>query len=282
MAAESPQVEIGVFDDLEQARRAILALNRAGFDAQQVSILAADPEDAERVAHATRSDTPADAGGRASDFLAWVAGAADVVVPGVGPAISPSTLGPAYTSATAGDGRGAITGVLVGMGLSANEATHCESAVEAGRVLVAVRASDHREAIRAILDSARSAPDPATPVSNAPIHAPPSPAPAPPDVSGASSSAIEPGPLAQPGTAADPAVARERAHHLRPGLQVVASDGVDVGRVKEVGDVDFVVSRGLLHGDTVVPLTAIQEIGQNRAVLNVPIGQVDAQGWSSP
>lgn len=65
---------------------------------------------------------------------------------------------------------------------------------------------------------------------------------------------------------------------VRETMDVIGSDGNDIGRVKEVREHDFLVDRPLQR-DLYIPYSAIQSIHGERIMLNVPAGQVDAMGW---
>lgn len=65
---------------------------------------------------------------------------------------------------------------------------------------------------------------------------------------------------------------------VRETMDVIGSDGNDVGRVKEVRDNDFLVDRAMQR-DIYIPYSAIQSIHGERIMLNIPAGQVDAMGW---
>ena len=68
---------------------------------------------------------------------------------------------------------------------------------------------------------------------------------------------------------------------LRTGMEVIGSDIVDVGRVKEVHADDFLVDRPL-HRDIYVPHTAVRNVTNHRVVLAVPAVEVDRMGWRKP
>lgn len=67
----------------------------------------------------------------------------------------------------------------------------------------------------------------------------------------------------------------------RTGMEVVGSDIVEVGRVKEVRGEDFLVDRPL-HRDVYVPHTVVRNVTSHRVVLAVPAAQVDRMGWHKP
>ena len=69
------------------------------------------------------------------------------------------------------------------------------------------------------------------------------------------------------------------ASQMQQGMQVVGSDMSNVGRVRDILENDFLVDISL-HRDLFVPFSAIQNIDNDRVVLNVPGNQIDDMGWS--
>ena len=64
-------------------------------------------------------------------------------------------------------------------------------------------------------------------------------------------------------------------------MDVVGSDGVIVGQVKELRDTDFLVDRSMQR-DVYVPLSAVQTIDGDRVLLHIPARDVDSQNWPTP
>ena len=65
------------------------------------------------------------------------------------------------------------------------------------------------------------------------------------------------------------------------GMQVVGTDGGNIGTVKEVRDNDFLVNIPM-HRDVYVPYNAIQNVTGNTVALNIPSNQVNNMGWPNP
>jgi hypothetical protein len=143
---------VGVFDAHEPARAAIEALQAAGIDRQAISVLAraqaearalgketGAAEDLERLIH----DHPL------ADLLNWLGRIEAVVVPGFGAVLGTGNLGQdlARPNAT----RGAVTGVLVGLGIPVDEAANLEQAVRDGKILVVVHGDYPKESAQAVL-----------------------------------------------------------------------------------------------------------------------------------
>lgn len=63
------------------------------------------------------------------------------------------------------------------------------------------------------------------------------------------------------------------------GTQVFGSDGEKVGELKEVGDADFVVDRGMLRGEVRVLVDRVAEVTDDgRIVLGVPADRAAEAG----
>ena len=66
---------------------------------------------------------------------------------------------------------------------------------------------------------------------------------------------------------------------VRAGMEVVGSDGDFVGHVKSLAEFHLAIDRPAKM-DAYAPYDVIQEVTQDRVVLNVPADQVDKMGWS--
>ena len=149
---------VGTFPDLDKARQVIEELNQAGIDADDISLLgrqveevSSDPDTRLRDLDSTGdlAQKSARAGAAGSALGAGIAGAAALVIPGVGPVVAGGIW-----AALAG---GAIAGGVVGGMMGAIEATELGPEWEVsygaplreGRVLVAVHANDEKVAEQA-------------------------------------------------------------------------------------------------------------------------------------
>jgi len=150
---------VGVFHDIEDARRAVEALKDADFDANDIGLLAHDRERGREVAEETGTRSHAGegaatglvAGGILGGLGGWLVGIGALAIPGVGPFIAAGAIGTALAGAAVGAGVGAIAGALVGMGLPEDEAKYYEGEVQGGRTLVTVRADGRYDEARRIL-----------------------------------------------------------------------------------------------------------------------------------
>lgn len=128
------------FADSQQARAAINALQEAGVDPLAISAVTRSPRDVDTLEHATRiNDDLGDATlhrGRLAQFVDWLGKFESATVPGFGAILGTGNLW--QDVQLAGNGRGSITGALVGTGIPVDEAANLEQAVHSGQVLVVV------------------------------------------------------------------------------------------------------------------------------------------------
>lgn len=133
----------------DEAREAIMSLEREGIESTDISLLARR-DGQEQVREADReltSDvgkrvaTGAAVGGTGGGLLGLLAGAAAFAIPGVGPVVGLGIWGATIGGALAGTAVGGIVGGISGLGMGeAWEATYSE--VRAGRVVVGVHSDD--------------------------------------------------------------------------------------------------------------------------------------------
>ena len=159
MIAQQRSTIVGVFDDRQQADRAVDELRRAGFRDDQIGVAwrheegEYDVEGSGDATDETRAGTGAVAGVLAGLGLGAVAGIGVLsgVIPVVGPAIAGGTLGVILSNAAAGAGIGGLVGALVGAGVPEDEAQYYQGEFEAGRMIVTVQAEGRADDARAIL-----------------------------------------------------------------------------------------------------------------------------------
>jgi hypothetical protein len=130
-----------VFADSQQARAAILALQQGGVDPRAISVVTRSPRDVDALEQATGiNDDLEDATvhrGRLAQFVDWLGKFESATVPGFGAILGTGNLW--QDVQLAGNGRGSITGALVGTGIPVDEAATLEQAVDSGQVLVVVQ-----------------------------------------------------------------------------------------------------------------------------------------------
>jgi hypothetical protein len=140
-----------VFSEHVLARNAILALERAGVEPEEISVLARAPGEARSLdleTGASRDLEGVTGSHRLHDMLDWLASIGGAL-PGFGPVAGTGNLG--LQVARARSERGAVTGALVGLGLSADDAEGYEEQVLAGQILVVVHGTADPSAARAAL-----------------------------------------------------------------------------------------------------------------------------------
>jgi hypothetical protein len=146
---------VGVFDNDDQAKRAIDALKRAGFRDDQIGFIR---RRADGSPGGTDADTGTDTGTRVASgvvgggVLGGILGAAaSLLIPGLGPAIAGGILAATLGGAAIGAAAGGIIGALTDVGVPEEEARYYQGEFEAGRVIVTVRADGREQEARGIL-----------------------------------------------------------------------------------------------------------------------------------
>jgi isoaspartyl peptidase/L-asparaginase-like protein (Ntn-hydrolase superfamily) len=151
--AFAPHNVVAVFLGMPEAREAIDALERAGIDAAEVSLLGPAAEEAaehfdtrDRDAGmagrvGSRATVGAVAGGATGGLAGFLAGLAAFAIPGVGPVIGAGVWAATIGGAVAG---GSVGGVIGGYSaVDMNEAYELTyESVRAGRVVVGVHSED--------------------------------------------------------------------------------------------------------------------------------------------
>jgi hypothetical protein len=138
---------VGVFEDRDQAERAVGALRRLGFDDSQIGMVTQDQATPAQFFTLHAKDTKWEAGaatgaltGGAAGSLLGVAVAANII-PGVGPMIAGGVLAGILASAATGAAGGMLIGALIGLGIPEEEAGFYDNEFRTGRTLVTVRAN---------------------------------------------------------------------------------------------------------------------------------------------
>jgi hypothetical protein len=128
-----------VFKTYEDARDGIRALEAEGVKPDAISVLCRSPKAARMLGHDTGvSDDLEDSvdRGRFGFLVDWIGRFESATVPGFGAVLGSGNL--FQDIQVAGRGHGAITGALVGSGVSVDEAAQLEKAVDEGQILVVV------------------------------------------------------------------------------------------------------------------------------------------------
>ena len=155
---------VGVFDDRQQADRAIDELRRAGFRDDQIGVAmrydsgnsgivnAADAGETTSVedSHAGTGAVTGVVAGLGLGALAGL-GVLSGVIPVIGPAIAGGTLGVILSNAAAGAGVGGLVGALAGAGVPEDEAHYYQGEFESGRTIVTVQADGRADEAMAVM-----------------------------------------------------------------------------------------------------------------------------------
>lgn len=142
---------VGVFSNYQKAEQAINALQKSGFSANSVSIIARDAEaqtdlGGVDVSFDTKANEGAAAGALTGGILGGLTGLlvglGSLVIPGVGPVLFAGEVASALTATLAGGAIGAATGgllgALLGLGIPEERAKIYDARVSGGEYLVIV------------------------------------------------------------------------------------------------------------------------------------------------
>ncbi len=139
----------GLFENRDQAQRAIEALKDAGFRGEDISLAMRDTSAAKDVASETGAKNTTEAGLIGGGVLGGLAGflvsIGALAIPGIGPIVAAGPLVATLTGGAVGAAAGGLIGALVGAGIPEEEAQVYQQGVERGNVLVTVNASSNRE-----------------------------------------------------------------------------------------------------------------------------------------
>lgn len=156
---------VALYEELAQARQAVHDLVDAGFEHEDISLVAPDPEGSHasflEEGKAAEGSGPKDAAAEGAIAGTAIGGLAGLLLglaafslPGLGPVV---IAGPIYTTvmgASAGGISGGLLGSLVEMGVPKREARYYREGVRRGHTLVAIEADeDDVNRIRAIMDT---------------------------------------------------------------------------------------------------------------------------------
>jgi len=157
---------VGVFENRDDAERAIRQLKDAGFSGEQIGIAMRDRNAQGQLVEDTGTHaaegavTGAVGGGILGGLAGLLIGIGALAIPGIGPVVAGGALatafGTAAGTAVAGAGIGAaaggIVGALVGMGVPEDEARYFETGFRSGGILVSVNAESRAMEALAILE----------------------------------------------------------------------------------------------------------------------------------
>ncbi|MBD2860981.1 MULTISPECIES: general stress protein [Paenibacillus] len=142
---------VGVFDNEQEAIRAIEGLKRQGYSSDDISVISKSREELRRVEDETGSAAPegaatgAAAGGMLGGVTGLLAGIGALAIPGIGPILAAGPIVATLTGAAVGAGAGTLVGGLIGLGFSESDAKQYNEYVEGGKILVLVRSDKERD-----------------------------------------------------------------------------------------------------------------------------------------
>jgi uncharacterized protein (TIGR02271 family) len=158
MTAQQRSSVVGVFEDRQQADRAIGELRQAGFREDQIGVAMRHAEGTAVAGTSADADDSHAGSGALTGALTGLGlgalaglGVLAGVIPVVGPAIAAGTLGVVLSNAAAGAGIAGLVGALIGAGIPEEEATYYQGEFEAGRTIVTVTANGRADEAAAIL-----------------------------------------------------------------------------------------------------------------------------------
>jgi hypothetical protein len=127
---------VGIFDQFEDARDAVLALNQAGFAPDRISLVAAGidgrPEVQEALQYGDQTTINAAKGAGIGGLAGLVVGGAALTASGLGPIFAAGYIATTLTGAIAG----AFLGAMSGWGVHEDHIADYEEMVRQGKTLV--------------------------------------------------------------------------------------------------------------------------------------------------
>jgi hypothetical protein len=142
----SDKIVIGIFDNYEQATHAVELLRQAEFEAKDISVLGADPDELRMVAvdlESKRPDSVVTTCGIIGALGGFTVGLATLAIPGVGAFLAAGPLMAAISGAAAGGMLGIIAGGLIHFDVPEYDANVYETHLTQGKVLVSVHTDQH-------------------------------------------------------------------------------------------------------------------------------------------
>lgn len=141
----------GVFETEQEAIRAIEALKRQGYKADEISVVGKNKDKIEDITDTTHTRAPEGAaagaatGGLLGGTAGVLAGLGLLAIPGIGPILAAGPIAAGLTGAAAGAGAGTLVGGLIGLGIHEDDAKRYGDYVKEGKILVLVDSDADRE-----------------------------------------------------------------------------------------------------------------------------------------
>ncbi|MFO7152306.1 MAG: general stress protein [Bacillota bacterium] len=134
---------IGVFENREQAEKAVDELRDSGFDTNEISVVAKGGQQRNANEDGMNMDSVADgttAGGILGGLAGLALGAGALAIPGLGPIVAAGPI----AGMLSGAATGGIAGGLLDWGIPEERGRHYEEEVKKGKILAAIRTSDQK------------------------------------------------------------------------------------------------------------------------------------------
>ncbi|MFN2433685.1 MAG: hypothetical protein ABR599_12895 [Gemmatimonadota bacterium] len=149
----------GVFDEIRDAEKAVVALQNRGYGREAITVLMSDETrrrylgkgtDVPEIEKGSKAAEGLGTGAAIGGTLGAIAGAiaavgTSLVIPGLGLVVA-GPLAAALAGAGAGGATGGLLGTLIGAGIPEYQAKHYEERVKSGDVVVGVEARSEDEA----------------------------------------------------------------------------------------------------------------------------------------
>lgn len=148
---------VGVFENREEAQKAVNELRRAGFREDEIGVIAQNRDENRKEAQnddrSNQAGTGAATGAVAGAGIGalWALGISAGMLPAVGPIIAGGLLASVLASAAGTAVAGGIIGALIGLGIPEEEAHYYEGEFKAGRTIVTVKTDTRYDEARSIL-----------------------------------------------------------------------------------------------------------------------------------
>jgi hypothetical protein len=147
---------VGVFDGPNHAEQALTGLRDAGFAPEQVSVVAKEGAETQRLLGNTGMGHEGEAAGKGAlggavlgGVAGWLLGISALVIPGIGPIVGAGILAATLAGAGIGAAAGGLVGALSAHGVPEDDARGYEGQVRKGSVLLTVHATGGRQAEQA-------------------------------------------------------------------------------------------------------------------------------------
>lgn len=252
---------VGVFTDPGLADKAINALYDAGFSVEQVALVRKGTDASDTIPSQAEAEQAASGAGKGiaiGGVAGGLIGLAALAIPGIGPVITAGWLASVLGGAATGAAFGGWIGSMAKLNVPEDVAHEYAKQLSEGSCLVMVLAEhgNREDVAEHVLADAGAADVKSYPYEVRLDNFP-----------GAERVAPAPG--------SSPETLRQIHDHMRPGMDVVGSDGQQVGTVKEIHDSDFLVNRDL-KTDMYIPFSAVAEVvtTNQTVVLSIPAYEV--------